>query len=200
MHKPDISATQERILDAAYALVARVGVRKTTFEDVALKASVSRQTVYRYFPNKEELVRALMDREAERFFIALERAVPGEVDLERALERSLVFTLDYIGTHPLLSWVYENEPTELLPHLTVHWAPILDAARLFLKPYIDREVESGRLSRARAKVAGDWITRVGISYLISPSEIVNLRDPRSVRKWVPGLILYGLAGPSKVDG
>lgn len=197
MDKPEISATEERILDSAYALIARLGVRKMTYEDIAAKASVSRQTVYRYFPNKEELVRRLMEREANRFFIALERAVPKEDDLEHALGRSMTFTLDYIRTHPLLSWVYENEPNELLPHLTVQWSPILDAARNFLQPYIQRAVAAGRISRSRARIAGDWITRVGISYLTTPSEVVNLRDPRSVRRWVPDLILYGLAGPQQ---
>ncbi len=47
--------TEDRILDAAYALASRIGIKKMTFEDIAAKASLSRQTLYRYFENKDAL-------------------------------------------------------------------------------------------------------------------------------------------------
>ena len=44
---PDV---RERLLQATYACVARWGLAKTTVEDAAREAGVSRATVYRYFP------------------------------------------------------------------------------------------------------------------------------------------------------
>ncbi len=187
--------TEDRILDATFTLVSRVGIRKLTFEDVAAKASLSRQTLYRYFENKDSLLRSLFEREAEQFFIALERGVEADVSLEDALSDALTFTLDYLRTHPLLSWVYENEPDQLVPHMTVYWGPILEAAHRFLEPHVATAVKDGLISPEMAEIADDWITRVVVSFLVAPSSVVDLNDEASIKKWVPSMILFGLAGP-----
>jgi AcrR family transcriptional regulator len=49
----------ERIVAAAFSYFDRQGVRKTTLEDVAMKAGLTRITIYRHFGNKKELVRAV---------------------------------------------------------------------------------------------------------------------------------------------
>lgn len=193
-HHHTMRKTEERILDAAYALVARHGIRKTTIEDIAAKAGLSRQTLYRYFANKDSLLDALVEREAERFFGALARVVPEERDLRGALEDALVFTFDYLLTHPLLSWVHENEPDQLIAHLTADWGPLLEATRRFIEPFVEREVAAGRMTRARADMAGDWITRVTLTYLVAPSAEIDVADPEAVRSVLPGLLLFGLYG------
>src|SRR4051812_31757905 len=68
-------ATTERILAAALTQFESFGVRRTTMEDVARRARVSRVTIYRRFPGKERLVEAVILREAHRFFAELEAAV-----------------------------------------------------------------------------------------------------------------------------
>jgi AcrR family transcriptional regulator len=54
------------LLDAARECVLAVGVRRTTFSDVARRAGVSRMTLYRRFPDLEALLSALMTREFGR--------------------------------------------------------------------------------------------------------------------------------------
>src|SRR3989442_7620911 len=63
MEMNDSSALSDRILDGALACVARVGVAKTTLDDVAREAGCARATVYRSFPGRLALFRALLDRE-----------------------------------------------------------------------------------------------------------------------------------------
>src|SRR3954470_4336525 len=53
----------DRILDAAVACVARVGVAKTTLDDVAKEAGCARATVYRAFPGRRAVLRAGLARE-----------------------------------------------------------------------------------------------------------------------------------------
>ena len=48
------------MLEAARACVLAVGVRRTTFSDVARRAGVSRMTLYRRFPDLETLLSTLM--------------------------------------------------------------------------------------------------------------------------------------------
>ena len=49
-------ASLERVEQAAYECFERFGIDKTTIEDVAAKAGLSRATIYKHFRNKDELV------------------------------------------------------------------------------------------------------------------------------------------------
>jgi AcrR family transcriptional regulator len=48
---------QRALLDAAIGVFARFGYRKTSMDDIARAAGVSRQGLYLLFSNKEELFR-----------------------------------------------------------------------------------------------------------------------------------------------
>src|SRR6476661_2798379 len=58
-------AQQDRVLDAALACVARVGLGKTTLDDVAREAGCARATVYRCFPGKQALFAAVLPPELD---------------------------------------------------------------------------------------------------------------------------------------
>lgn len=64
---PGYEERQEQILDAAAAVIVRLGYDKTTMSDVADEAGVSRRTVYLYFEGKEGLFEALLVREWLRY-------------------------------------------------------------------------------------------------------------------------------------
>ena len=70
----DVDAARERLLDAAEACIDRVGLAKTTVEDIASAAKVSRATIYRYFDNRDELILAVVLR-------SLERSGDGDLDV-----------------------------------------------------------------------------------------------------------------------
>ena len=57
--------TRARIVEAAAALIHERGVASTTLEDVKVAAKVSGSQMYHYFPDKNELVQAVIDYQAE---------------------------------------------------------------------------------------------------------------------------------------
>jgi AcrR family transcriptional regulator len=57
--------TRERIVSAAAELVFERGVAETTLEDIRAAAGVSGSQVYHYFADKQALVRAVIDHQAE---------------------------------------------------------------------------------------------------------------------------------------
>src|SRR5436190_11773696 len=61
------ASTADRILDAAFESFRDFGLSRITMEDVASRAGLSRQSVYRYFPSKDSLIVALVSREEEKF-------------------------------------------------------------------------------------------------------------------------------------
>jgi AcrR family transcriptional regulator len=59
-------STRSRILAAARESFTRHGVRRTTMDDVAAAAGVTRTTVYRYFGDRRELIRAALEDVLDR--------------------------------------------------------------------------------------------------------------------------------------
>jgi TetR/AcrR family transcriptional repressor of nem operon len=57
--------TRARIVEEAAALIHERGVASTTLEDVKVAAEVSGSQMYHYFPDKDELVQAVIDYHAE---------------------------------------------------------------------------------------------------------------------------------------
>jgi TetR/AcrR family transcriptional regulator, cholesterol catabolism regulator len=59
------AATRERLLDVASELFARNGFEETTYDEIARAGAVARQTVFNYFPRKEDFVVAWSARRRE---------------------------------------------------------------------------------------------------------------------------------------
>jgi AcrR family transcriptional regulator len=62
---PKGERTRARIVEAAAALIHERGVAATTLEDVKVAAEVSGSQLYHYFPDKNELVQAVIDYQAD---------------------------------------------------------------------------------------------------------------------------------------
>jgi AcrR family transcriptional regulator len=99
---------RHRLVEAARTCLTRNGLAKTTIEDVAGEANVSRQTVYRYFANRDELLlagvlaelqasQAVPDRSEE-----MARAARTPIEAVASLVEGVVHTLETIRTNPLL--------------------------------------------------------------------------------------------------
>ena len=56
------AGARERILESAYRLFARRGIRAVGIDEVIREADVAKATLYRHFPSKDELVLAFLDR------------------------------------------------------------------------------------------------------------------------------------------
>src|SRR5271163_2540018 len=80
------SRHRERVIDATLTCLAGHGTVKTTVDDIARAAGVSRATVYRVFPGgRDELLAAVVDTEMARLFSALGVRLGEAGDLTEAL-------------------------------------------------------------------------------------------------------------------
>jgi len=68
---------KSRLLDAALATFVRYGYRKTSMEEVARAADVSRQTLYLHFATKEDLFRAAVAHAMEAGLDLAARSLQG---------------------------------------------------------------------------------------------------------------------------
>jgi AcrR family transcriptional regulator len=196
LQEPLVSAfdgTAARLLDAATACIARVGVTKTTLDDVAREARCSRATLYRYFPGKPALVGALVAREAGALELALTIASADAESLTDAVVAVVLAAAEWLAAQPALTFVLAAEPEVLLPHLAFDGADrVLRAGARVVAPSLERFVGSGE----HAERAGEWLVRMILSYACSPTGSVDLTDPISVRALVADFVVPGLLSVS----
>jgi AcrR family transcriptional regulator len=64
------AAARERILDTAYELFSRRGIRDVGVDEVIERAGVAKATLYRHFPSKDDLAIAFLERREERWTLA----------------------------------------------------------------------------------------------------------------------------------
>ena len=111
MRGRNATSSTERLLQATFACVARYGIAKTTVEDVAREAGMSRATVYRQFPGgKDQLIADTIRWEATRFFAELAVAIEDSPDFETTLEDAIVFARGALDQHAVFQKVLETEP------------------------------------------------------------------------------------------
>jgi AcrR family transcriptional regulator len=70
--------TRAALLQAADDLFERLGLEDTTLEQVAAKAGLHVQTLYRHFPSKSDLAAAIDQRYLERFLREVEQRDPAQ--------------------------------------------------------------------------------------------------------------------------
>ncbi|MFD3578436.1 TetR/AcrR family transcriptional regulator [Streptomyces sp. NPDC058644] len=178
---PPSDALTEQILDAAREQFMTFGLRRSTVDDVAKRAKVSRVTVYRRIGNKEALVSACLLREYRRFVGEVDEAVATLPTIEDRIVEGFVVVLRHIREHPLIGGLMRLEPETMLPFLTLESGPAFLAMRGYLTDRLRRA------QRAEGKQEGDptpvaeLMVRITVSFLLNPVSCFELEDDDHVR-------------------
>lgn len=138
---------QDRLVEVATGLFADLGFGRTTMDQVAARAHVSKQTLYRLFPNKGRLFAAVIERHRQSML-----KLPGDYDdvpLAEALATIFRADLDRASFRDHMRLI-ETALAESVQHPevseTLHRygaAP----SRAELATWLAHEMERGRLAR-----------------------------------------------------
>ena len=106
----------DRILDSASRLFAGQGFAKTSVDEIAAAAGVSKGLVYDHYDSKEELFSAVFWREMERWDAeTVSNAVFDENDVPRSLSNVLRASIHVVRRNPFLRRVLTQDMATLLP-------------------------------------------------------------------------------------
>jgi AcrR family transcriptional regulator len=184
--------TRTRLLEATLACIERWGLEKTSLEDVAREAGLSRATVYRYFAGgREQLVHDTVAWEVGRFFGRIEREIAVEPDLAGKLRRGLMFGHQAVEEHALLQRILATEPEALLAELS-NTVPLIEQA---VRAYLLALLRGARLRPGvSALEASDYLTRLFLSYVGSQGQW-DFTDAAAVDELVRTQFLAGVLAP-----
>jgi AcrR family transcriptional regulator len=168
---------RERVLDAAAACFLRFGLAKTTMEDVAQAAGVSRATVYRQFRNRDDLLRAVVTRESSRLAAEAERYRRHFDDVGSWLVEGLLFALREAPRRPLLAMLFDPENVGRASRLVLGSEQFFEIGNQVLRPMFEPARERGLLREGiRLELCMEWVLRTLVSYLTVPSRLASSED------------------------
>jgi AcrR family transcriptional regulator len=162
------SSIDQRLLDATLDVAAVHGLRHLSVGDVAKQAGLSRQTLYKHFANKEELISRAVLREAGRIVESVLAAARQQDSPFGKLEAAIYETLRQVRNHPLLDRLIATEPEALLPLLIEEQGAVLDAVRVVAKDTIGGLFPE--VADADVQAGADLLSRMLLSYAVRPPD------------------------------
>jgi AcrR family transcriptional regulator len=160
------STTAESILEAARSAIADRGPGKLTLSAVASAAGISRPTLYRWFPTKDDLLAAITAYEEESFDTGLQQVIDAHRTPKRRLDAALRYLVNYldesmmpdpIGVDP--EYALRSIATSLTPHIEILSRLLGDA--LF-------EVPAVRAGALTPEEASELFLRMAYSHYLIP--------------------------------
>lgn len=170
----------DRIAAAALDQFAEYGIRRSTIDDIARRAGVSKMTVFRRFENKQGLTAVVIAREIRRGMDELDRVWNEDQTLEQRLVEGLVFVGRYVRGHPLFDRLLRREPELLLPLITTDGGPALQLYRELIAQRLRAEVNAGRATSPDIDRAAEVIARLAQSLLLTQTGTISLDDRDSL--------------------
>jgi len=140
------SRTAERTLRAALDAFGTRGYGATSLDDLARDLGIRKQTILYWYPSKEALLDAAIDRVAAEVTVRLERAVAGADEGFARVEAIVKAMFRLAARHPTMLG-FLREVTRLGPPASTRLlgaiAPLIDRAAGFLAA----EMDAGRIRR-----------------------------------------------------
>jgi AcrR family transcriptional regulator len=189
-----LAAERTRIFKAAMSCFSRYGLRRTTMDDVAAAAGVSRKTVYNYFTNKSALIAEVIFEEARKVNARARKGLDLELpaaDLVVEAALALLTSAKKSGyIEILLNPVDFGTAAEVIDHsdriaavMHEYWDPILNA--LVERGELPAELDHHDL------VA--WLTFIHVGLCARPSAT---SDRDQARRWLERYVVTGILGVS----
>lgn len=185
--EPEQRPVPQQLLVAALETATVHGIAKLSMGDVARRAGLSRQTLYRHFPSKDALVSAVVATETQLLVEQVTAAALAETGPRDSLEAAFSAALRVTRDHPLLDRLLRTEPESLLPLLTSDGGPVMTMVRSVVEEVVaSRQPELDAVTLRRL---ADIVTRLLVSYAVSAPD----DPPEVVAHHVATFLILGVA-------
>lgn len=167
---------EARILDAALVRFEKVGVKKTTIEDIARQAGVDRVTVYRRIGSRDDVVQAVTTREVAAVLAEMAETSARHDTIEGLISGVFVVIMTRWRTHPVVSRMLTLEPDRLMAKLTTEGEETSNMGIAAMVAMLDDAVRRGLLPASPdLATRAELLCRVIHSFLVAPYGTIALQ-------------------------
>ncbi|MBA6413674.1 TetR/AcrR family transcriptional regulator [Parahaliea sp. F7430] len=185
-----IKKKQEELLDAVERCFARYGIDKTNLQDVAAEAGVSRQTVYRYFRDKNALFEEVVLRAMRHFWQGVGLRFSHLDDLENWLLEVILYCVDEVPKDPHHALIRQLDSVDSGMPISLSLEGVQPIVLAFAEQF-ERAKSNGSLKSGLTEInVGVWAYRLIHTYLMLDQ--YPMRDKNELRHWLSEYVLSGL--------
>lgn len=190
--RTDDNSTQERILRAAYDCFEQYGIAKTTIENIASRAKVSRPTVYKYYPSKDAILDEISVRETWRVNSEVRRRLVRSDDFADFLTDTLLLVIRLANENVYIRRMVESiefqesviSPSSLMQQLQrTWWTNLFEQARARGEIAADLEIDEIIYWLARAQAM--------LMLQVASPQIDDAEKRRLIRRFIVQPLLAG---------
>jgi AcrR family transcriptional regulator len=184
---------RDQILEAANECFSQLGIQRTSVQDVARMANVSRGTVYRYFEDRTVLIEAAIEFGAQKFYRLVADAMAKKSTLAEKIgamaETHATILLDHRTRNRLMA-----DDAELMRHMISDGDSAVRRTTAFLVPYVQEAQERGEVGAAiDVTAASEWLARIIYSFsTVNQAQTFDMSKPATVRKYIERFAINGL--------
>ncbi|WP_260860537.1 TetR/AcrR family transcriptional regulator [Mycobacterium tilburgii] len=183
----------DQILDAANECFTQLGIHRTSVQDVARMAKVSRGTIYRYFEDRDVLIEAAIEHGAQRFYREVTAAMENKTTLAEKLgamaETHAKILLEHRTRNRLMA-----DDSELMRHMVSDGDSTVRRTTKFLEPYVHDAQKRGEVGTGvNVTAASEWLARIIYSFsTVNQGLSFDMTKPKTVRAYVEKFAINGL--------
>lgn len=141
----DDEEARRRILEAAGRCIVRRGNTQFRMGEVADEAGVSRSTVYRYFPGRDDVLLGLMLRRVDHALAESVRSLPAPEDPVRSVPQMVLARVESVDGNPLNEALFAAESTAMASALQKGSEPLVELLLRHYGPLLERWKAAGLL-------------------------------------------------------
>ena len=149
---------RREIFDAATACFQKFGIRRTTMDDVAEAAGVSRKTVYNYFENKNSLISEVIAQEARRVADEARARLAHDLPPAELLVEAELALLDAARRSPYVNMLLGPDAVTLTAEVVDHSTRVMQVERDYWDPILERLRDAGHLRVNDLTEVVEWLT------------------------------------------
>lgn len=107
------------ILKTAKTLFWKHGIRRVSIEEICREANVSKMTFYKYFPNKIDLAKTILDNLIESSMVKFQKIVDCELLFSKKLEEIFLLKIEGMDNFSMefINDIYTNPETGLKEYM-----------------------------------------------------------------------------------
>jgi AcrR family transcriptional regulator len=179
--EPKAKPVRERLLDAAEECLQQFGPQKTSMEDVARAAGMSRATVYRYFENRDALLLGVASRQAANLAADAMGYLARFDNISDWLVEGLLYTLRELPKRPVFASLVTSLDSRSGTTLFLGSNAMVEIGVDVLQPMFDMAKGQGVVREdLDLHLLIEWLLRVLWTYLNAPSQVAT--DEEGMRR------------------
>ncbi len=170
---PHATGIRERIVNAAEGCFARYGVGKTTVEDIAAAAGLSRATVYRSFAGgRDEVILAVILRDMRRFLDRLAERLAQCPSVQDAIVEGVLDAVEFVRGEPRVAALLTPDTAGHTQAAVVGAAGrVMDLCADYVRPHVEfAQRESLLRHDITVEGAVEFLFRIITSMIVMPRE------------------------------